>query len=456
MRLDKIKEYIGDKDFYKTVLAIALPISLQYMITVGVNMVDTMMLGTMGEVALSASSLANQYISVYNICCMGIGMGASVIVSRFWGSKDIQSLKKAITIMLRLIVAVGILFMLPTIIMPGGVMRIYTSEVEIIAGGVDYFRWSVPSFLLMGISLCCSIVLRSVGSAKVPLVCSIISFVSNIFFNWVFIFGKLGAPRMEIAGAALGTVIARLFEFTAIMFFFFKLDQKIKFRLKDLFMKCGDLVGEYLRICIPVLVSDALMAFGNNAIAMIMGRIGAQFVSANSITMVTQQLCNVLAQGIAQAGCIVTGHTLGRGERDRAQKEAWNFLVFGTIVGIFAGILIMILSRPIISCYNITEETAGIALQLMNAVAFIVVFQASNSIICKGVLRGGGDTKFLMVADILFLWIASIPLGILSGLVWGLSPFVIYTCMKIDQIIKFGWAIIRLRSGKWIKKISNA
>lgn len=456
MNLAKLKKYIGNKEFYTTVLAIALPISLQYMITVGVNMVDTMMLGTMGEVALSASSLANQYISIYNICCMGIGMGASVIVSRFWGSKDLVSLKKAITIMLRLIVIVGIIFMLPTIICPGAVMRVYTPELEIIEGGILYFYWSVPSFLLMGISLCCSIVLRSVGSAKVPLVCSIISFISNIFFNWLFIFGSLGAPRMGIAGAALGTVIARLFEFCAIMFYFFKLDKKIKYRLKDIFMRCRDLVGEYLRICIPVLVSDALMAFGNSAIAMIMGRIGAQFVSANSITMVTQQLCNVLAQGIAQAGCIVTGHTLGRGERERAQTEAWNFLVFGTLVGIFAGALILIFSGPIISCYNITEETAEIAKQLMHAVAFIVIFQASNSILCKGVLRGGGDTKFLMVADILFLWIASIPLGILSGLVWGMSPFAIYICMKIDQIFKFVWSIIRLRSKKWIKKIEAA
>lgn len=454
--MENLKKYIGDKNFYKSVLAIALPISLQNMISIGVNMVDTMMLGTMGEVALSASSLANQYISVYNICCMGIAMGASVIVSRFWGSKDIISLKKAITIMLRMVVIIGTIFMIPAIICPEILMKIYTNEMDIIAGGVSYFKWSIPSFLLMGISLCCSIVLRSVGAANVPLVCSVISFVSNIFFNWLFIFGSLGAPRMGIAGAALGTVIARILEFSAIMFYFLKLDTKIKYKFKDIFMKCSDLVGEYLKICIPVLVSDALMAFGNNGIAMIMGRIGSQFVSANSITMVTQQLCNVLSQGIAQAGCIVTGHTLGRGEIERAKQEGWNFLVFGTLVGMFAGVLILILCNPIISCYNITEETKEIARQLMQAVAFIVIFQSANSIICKGVLRGGGDTKFLMVADILFLWIASIPLGILSGLVWGASPFVIYFCMKIDQIIKFGWGIIRLRSGKWIKKIRNA
>lgn len=446
---------LGTKEFYRRVCAVAVPIALQSMITIGVNMLDTIMLGSLGETALSASSLANQFINIYQIACMGLGMGASVLVSRFWGMKDGRSIKKTITIMFRLCILVGLIFTVLTILLAGPIMRIYTPDPEIIEKGVEYFRWSIPTYLLLGLSLTATIVIRSVKAVKVPLICSVFSFFANLFFNWVFIFGNLGAPRMEVAGAALGTVLARIIEFTAIMIYFLVLDKKIRYQIKDLFLDCHDLVAEYIRISIPVIISDSLLALGNSAIAMIMGRIGAAFVAANSITVVTQQLTTVLTQGISQAGCIITGHTLGEGKREKAQREGYQFLAFGVMVGIVASGIILIINEPMVSMYNITSETREIALQLMDAVALILIFQSANSILTKGVLRGGGDTKFLMVADILFLWIASVPLGILAGLYLKLPAFWIYFFMKIDQIIKSIWCVFRLRSGKWIKVIKG-
>lgn len=451
----QLKKYLGTADFYRRVCTIAIPIAMQSVINIGVNMMDTMMLGALGETALSASALANQFINIYHICCMGLGMGASVMVSRFWGMKDLESLKKSITIMLRLCIAFGVVFMMATLFFPAFLMRIYTPDEEIIRQGVRYFAWSVPSYLLMGLSLTCTIVLRSVGQARVPLVCSVISFFANIFFNWLFIFGNLGAPRMEVAGAALGTLIARIFEFVTIVGYFLLVDKKVGYRLKNLAMNCRDLFPEYLKISIPVLISDSLLALGNSASAMVMGRIGAGFVSANSITMVTQQLTTVLSHGISQSGCIITGHTLGEGKREQAQREGYTFLLFGVMIGLAAAGIILMIKEPMIGMYNITEETRQIAGQLMNAVALIMVFQTANGILTKGVLRGGGDTRFLMLADILFLWLASIPLGIVAGLVLHLSSFWIYFFMKIDQIIKCAWCVCRLRSGKWIKAIRN-
>ena len=452
---EKIRPYLGDKAFYKKVVAIALPISAQSLITIGVNMTDTVMLGKLGETALSASALANQFINIFQICCMGIGMGASVLTSRFWGMQDKHSLRKAITIMLRLCFVFGLAFTLATIITPEGLMRIYTNDPAIIEAGASYFRWSIPCYWLLGFSLTCTIVLRSVGQVKLPLVCSICAFFVNVFFNYVFIFGTFGAPRMEVAGAALGTVIARVFEFAFICGYFLFVDKKIAYRLKYLAMKCGDLVGDYLRITIPVLVSDTLLGLGNSAVAMVMGRVGATFVAANSITTVTQQLSTVFIQGISNASSIITGHTLGQGEYDKAQRQGFTFLGLGAIIGVFAGLLIMVISGPVISFYDITEETKSIAEQLMLAVGFIVIFQSMNSILTKGVLRGGGDTKFLMIADILFLWAASVPLGALAGLVWHMPAFWIYTLLKIDQIIKSVWCVFRLSSKKWIKRIDS-
>ena len=399
-----LRGYLGDKEFYKNVVRIAVPVSLQQLITVGINLMDTIMLSSMGDAQLSASALAGQFINLFQIFCMGIGMGASVLTSRFWGMQDKEGLRKAITIMLRICLAFAAVFTLATLISPQMVMRIYTSEKVTVDYGVLYLRWLLPTYFCMGLSLTCTIVLRSVSQVKLPLFCSILAFFINIFFNWVFIFGHLGAPRMEIAGAALGTLIS-------------------------------------------------LLALGNNAVAMITGRLGTAFVAANSVTTVVQQLSSVLTQGISNASGIITGHTMGRGEYDKAQRQGYTFLGLGFLVGCLAALVILLLRGPIINYYQVTPQAKEIAWSLMDAISFIIVFQAMNSILTKGVLRAGGDTKFLMVGDILFLWVASIPLGYLAGLVFHWSPFWIYTMLKIDQIIKCVWCVFRLRSRKWIKVI---
>lgn len=449
--------FVKDKEFYKKAAAIAIPISLQSMITIGVNLADNIMVGVFAETTMSATSLANQFVNIFQISCMGLGMGASVLTSRYWGMQDLKSLKKTVTLMLRLCTLIAIVFFtIPTIFFPNFIMWIYTDDPAIIAEGIRYLKWMVPCFLLNGLSLTSTIVLRSVGQVKVPLFSSIVAFFVNIFFNYVFMFGKLGFPRMEIEGAGIGTLIARIVEFIIILGYMFFFDKKISYRVKDLFTKCGDLFGTYFKVCIPVLASDTLLALGNSAVAMVMGHIGEKFVAANSITVVTQQLSTVLIQGMCQASCIMTGHTLGEGKKKEAMDQAKTFVTLAFIIGVIGGLIIILISGPVISFYNIDEETKLIAHELMLSIAIIVVFQSMNSILTKGVLRGGGDTIFLMVADILFLWIMSVPLGALAGLYFHLDAFWVYFFLKIDQVAKSIWCLFRLNGGKWIKKIESS
>lgn len=456
-----LKNFLGDKAFYKKVLTLALPISLQSLITIGVNMLDTIMVGTLGEMELSATSLANQFINIYHIFCMGLGMGASVMVSRYWGMRESEpeksalALKKTICIMVRLTLGLALLFAIATLVMPGTIMGMYTPETEVTALGIIYFRYSIVTYFFMGLSLVCTIVLRSVGQVRMPLYVSIGAFGVNLVANYAFIFGKLGMPKMGIAGAALGTLIARVFEAGMICGYLFFRDKAIGFRLRHLGMKTADLLQEYVRISIPVLVSDGILAIGSNTVIMVIGHLGVAFVAANAITSVTQQLSNVLTQGVSQAGAIVTGQTLGEGDRDKALSQGYAFLGLGLCLGLLAALVIRIISGPVIGAYNVSEETAQVAEQLMEAIGFIMIFQSANSIMTKGVLRGGGDTKMLMLADNIFLWVLSIPLGLLAGFVLGLPAFWIYTCLKFDQIAKTVWCVFRLRGGKWIKKIST-
>lgn len=448
--------FVRNKLFYKKLLVIGLPISAQSLVTVGVNMMDNIMLGSLGEVQMSGATLANQFITMFHICCMGLGMGASVLTSRYWGMKNMESLKKSVVLMHRMMVVLAVFFSIVTFILPRGIMSLFTNDADVITAGASYFTFSIPCYLLLGFSLTTSLVLRSVGKANIALYSSIGAFFINVFFNWVFIYGNLGAPRLEVRGAALGTLIARAFEFCFIMGYFFFKDKNIGMRLKDLKMKCSDLMSEYIRISLPVLISDTLLGLGNSAVAVVMGHIGASFVAANAITSVTQQLSTVVIQGTSQASCIITGNTLGEGDEVKAQKQGITFAAIGLLVGVVGCVLILILKNPIIGLYNITDETRELAQQLMDAVGIIVIFQAMNSILTKGVLRGGGDTKFLMIADVLFLWCASIPLGVLAASFFHLPAFWIYFFLKIDQFIKSFWCLFRLKSGKWIKKIEPA
>ena len=462
-----MKLFQKNPSFYKGVFALALPIALQSLITIGVNMLDTIMVGSLGETALSATSLANSFISIYQIFCMGLGMGASVLVSRYWGMKKAagsdeekaseagHALKQTVCLMLRITVGLATLFALLTFFMPSLLMKTYTNDSEIINLGDVYFRWSVITYFFLGTSLVSTIVLRSVGQVRLPLYVSIGAFFVNLGANYVFIFGKFGAPRMEVAGAALGTFIARLFEAAIILGYLFFKDKNIHFRLRDLFMKTGSLLGEYIRISIPVLVSDAILAIGNNSVAMVIGHLGAAFVAANAITSVTQQLSTVVIQGVSQAGAIVTGQTLGLGDKRRTMNQGWMFLGLGFALGAISAIFILAVSKPIISTYNVSEETVNIAGQLMAAISLVIIFRATNSIMTKGVLRGGGDTKMLMLADNIFLWVLSIPLGCLAGFVFHWPAFWIYVALKADDIVKTIWCISRLKSEKWIKKIST-
>lgn len=450
---------VNDKEFYKKVFLLAFPIALQSMISIGVNMLDTIMVGNLGEASLSATSLANQFISVYHILCMGLGMGASVMVSRYWGmrvnepEKAIESLRKTVCIMLRLTVGLAACFALATFLIPDQIMRLYGNETEVISLGIVYFRYSVVTYFFLGLSLVCTIVLRSVGQVRLPLLVSVGAFFVNLGSNYVLIFGKFGFPRMEIAGAALGTLLARVFETTIICGYLFFIDKRIGFRFKHLCMKTKDLLGEYIRISIPVLISDGILAIGNNTVAMVIGRLGMTFVAANAITSVTQQMSSVIIQGVSQAGAIVTGQTLGTGQKEKTMDQGYGFLGLGIGLGALSALFILAVSDSIIGSYGVSEETAQMAAQLMMAISIIVLFQSSNSIMTKGVLRGGGDTKMLMFADNAFLWIVSIPLGIIAGFVLHLPAFYIYIALKFDQIIKAVWCVFRLRSGKWIKKI---
>ncbi len=445
-----------DPAFYRRLVRIAVPVILQNLITNGVNLVDNLMVGQLNEASLSGATQANQFIMLFTFGIMGISMGASVLASRFYGARDLKSLKKTITIALWFGLLLGLVFTCLDVLLPRQIMGLYfrADEADGIAAGTSYLRWSTVTFLLMAVSYVLTNVMRSMDQGNVPLWASLAAFGVNVGANYIFIFGKLGAPAMGVAGAALGTVIARIVETSIIMVGFLRI-KVLKYRFRDLFMPCGDLVGEFLRISVPVMLSDSLLGLGDNVLSIIMGQIGKNFVSANSITVLVQRISTIFISGLSFSGCFLTGQILGEGRTEDAKRQGWTYLLIGFLVGIFAAAFIQIFSGAIINMYNITDDTKEIARQLMNGVSVIVIFRGTNSILTKGVLRGGGDTKFLLLADMTTMWLLAIPLGALAALVLHLPAFWIYLCLYSDQVVKAIWCVFRLNSGKWIKPIQG-
>ncbi|MCR5032371.1 MAG: MATE family efflux transporter [Lachnospiraceae bacterium] len=424
---------------------------MQQAINMGVNMMDTMMLGNLGETALSASSLANQYYMFFTIFCLGIIGGCSVLTAQYWGAGDKKRVRETFNMALWISFALCLLFMVVTMLFPEQIMTIYTSEADVIREGARYLEITAFIFILHGTSLVGSSLMRTVGKPRLGLVVSIVSFFVNVFFNYVFIFGKFGAPRMEIAGAALGTLIARATEFLITFIYIFVIDKALELKPKHLKRPPSvAMIREYFRIGAPVLISDALLGLGGNIVSVVMGHMGTAVVAANAICMVVDRLCIVVIQGIANAAGIIVGNTIGSGEKEKVQEQGQTFYLMSLIIGVISAVLVLIIGPMTIGLYTVTEETSLLTKEMMYAYTVIVFFQCIQSVMTKGVLRGGGDTRFLMVADILFMWLVSVPLGAVGGLVLHWPAWLVMICLRIDYMIKSIWCISRLLSGKWI------
>ncbi len=448
------KLFIRDKNFYKKLLTIAIPITLQSLITFAINMMDTVMVGSLGEVPLSASSLSGQIFFITTVLCFGIAGGGSVLSSQFWGKKDSRSIAKTLSIVLKLNIIVGIIFSILSFFIPGHLLGFYINVPEVIQVGIPYLKIVSIMYPLFCITTSISVIFRTISQIKISVIANSIAFVLNVFFNWVFIFGKFGFPSLGLTGAAIGTIIARLVECIIMVTYLFFVDKKIQFTFKDLIEFDKDIFKKYLKTGINVLISDALLVAGLTTLTMILGRLGEEMIAANSICNIVIQLSTISMAGISSSCLVIIGNSIGEGKVELAKNQAKTFLIICIITGIISAIIITLTKPFAIDFYNVSQSTKSIAYKLMDGAAFVIIFQVPSICLTKGILRGGGDTKFLLLADIIFLWILSIPLGILAAFVFHLSPAFIYICLKFDEIIKFIWCSIRMFGNKWVKDVT--
>ena len=447
---------ITDKEFYQAALKLIIPVVLQQVINQGVNMMDTIMVGQLGEVAISASSLANQFIVIYVFMIMGFSAAGLVLTSQYWGAGERQTVNRVFDLLIQLVIVASLLFGLVSFFIPEKIMRIYTADEAVIREGAKYLKVSAFIYILNGFSLLMTNLIRCIGNANLGFYVSCVSFVVNIGANYVFIFGKLGFPALGVQGAAVGTLCARAVEFAVTIIYLTKFEKKLHYRFKGLLKPpTRAMLSEFTRLGLPAIISDTILALSLSVIGMILGRMGTEYVSAYSIVNVMDRFCTIATSGVGMAAGVMVGQTVGAGDLRLAKRQGFSFLLMSTVLGLMGGLLVFVLRDWAISLYDIRPDTAEIARLMMTASASVLVFQSISSTLGKGVLRGGGDTQFLLVGDVIFQWIASIPLGILLGLKLKASPFLVLIAMRSDNIIKSIWFIMRMRTDKWFRKAKS-
>ena len=437
------------------ILSIALPIAVQNLITFAVSMIDTMMLGSLGEVQLSAASISNNLFFILTILIFGLAGGSNILISQYWGKGDVKTIHKILSIMYRACVIIAAIFIAIAIIFPSGFMKIYTTDIRVIEEGTKYLRVIAVGYVFYAITNCTIMMLRSVKTVKISLVVYTASLIVNAFFNYILIFGKFGAPALGVKGAAIATVIARITELSIVLIFMIKYENKINLKMIHLLKVDKLILKDFLSNCTPVLFNEFLWSTGSTMISIILGRLGTETVAANSISNVVFQFVTVFIFGLSNATAVIIGNTIGEGKNEKAKEYSRTVGVLSIIMGIMAAGVILLIRPIVVDFYNVSQITKDIAIQIMGSMSIIVVFQSFGVTLMMGVLRGGGDAKFVLVNDIIFLWLVAIPCGFLTAFVLRWPIAAVFFVVKSDEIIKSIIASIRVLSGKWVRNVTR-
>ena len=447
--------FIFEKQFLLNMLAIAVPIALQNMISFGVAMMDSVMLGGLGDKAISAANLGGQPFSLLMSIGFGLSSGGSVLIAQYWGRGDVARIRTVMRLSMQIVFTASSLMTLVCLLFPQQVMGLYSNEAEIVAAAAQYLQLVALSYLPYSISNNYMMSLRAVEKVTVSAAIYGTSFFVNVFFNYVFIFGAFGAPALGVRGAAVGTILARCSELLLVTIYMYAKEDTIGFRFSDCFRLKNEMIQDYTRHSLPVLGNELLWGLGISVTAAIIGRIGSVFVTANSIAAVLNQLALVSVIGVGNAAAVITGKLIGEGCMQRAKRAANTILLGSVFVGMFNCAMIFILRPIFLSFYRITPEAYEAAYTVMGVLALLHLSLAIDITCIIGILRGGGDTKTAFAFDCGALWLVSVPMGVLSGLVWGWPVPLVYVMLKLDSPIKTILSLIRLKSGAWIRNVTN-
>jgi len=444
-----------DRTFYKNFIRLALALMLEQAVVLSVNLADNMMLGTYSQAALSGVAAVNQIQFVYQQAVYSIGNALIMLGSQYWGQRNTGPIRSVVSLAVRLEVAVAALLFAAVSLFPEAALKLFTNQQVYIAEGVAYLRIMRFSYLPFALTAVMLSMMRVVETVRIALQVSLVSLVINVTINYLLIAGNLGFPELGARGAAIGTLTARVVECIIVVVFVLR-DRKLGMRLHHLIQHTGVLAKDFVRVAVPILTAGMLWGVANAMQTVILGHMNDNAIAAQSISNTIFLLLKVTAVGASSAAAVIIGKTVGEGDIPRLRVYARTLQCIFVGIGATLGLTMLVIRLPLLRIYasEISHETYELANFYMILQACVLLFTSYQMPVNTGIIRGGGDARFVLILDIIATF-TFIPLAALGGFVWKWPAEWVIVCVNIDQMLKCIPASIRVNRYRWVKKLTR-
>ena len=441
------------REFRKKLLSLVLPITFQQFMLAVVSASDALMVGVIGQDLLSAVSLASQITFVYNLFLAAMTIGTSMFAAQYWGKGDKDAVERILGIVLRSSMSVSFVFFLGETFLPEYLMRIFTPDPELIHYGVQYLQIVGITYLLCGISQIYLCIMKNSGLASMSMIISSTAAFLNIVLNAVLIYGLFGAPRMEAAGAAAATAIARAAE---LLWVFWELRKTGRVKIRFLYIRKPDqgLKKDFWHYTLPVLGNELVWGGGFTMYSVIMGHLGTDAVAANSIANIVKNLIASLAGGIGNGGSIMVGNELGAGRLEMAKAYGKKLCHIAVVSGILSGIFLLLISPLVLQVTDLSPKAEGYLKWMLVMCAVYMVGKYVNGTTIGGIFCAGGDSRFGFLCDAVTLWCFTVPVGLLAAFVLKWPVLAVYFIVNSDEIVKLPAVYFHYGKYKWLKDLT--
>ncbi len=441
------------KSFLKKIAVIAVPVALQNLLTTTGSMVDTMMIAALGQTEVGAVGLCAQFSSLMFACYWGFVGGGMLFFSQFWGAKDDEGINRSYGLTLTCMMTVGVVFGLLAICFPETVMRLYTDKESIRRIGTEYLRIAGFAYPLTVFSMAMAALLRCTGKVRIPLWGSVAGVYTNIFLNWVLIFGNLGAPALGVRGAALATVIAQAVSCLVVLVEARRSGHRYLLAVRRHFRWSRRFVSVYLKKCFPIICNEVLIGLGNMVINIVLGRQPEEAIAALAVLRTLEGLVIGFFAGFSNASSVLVGTEVGAGRLDVAYGRAWRlvYLCQGFIA--LLGVTLVALHTPILTVMGMRGESFRLAFGMLAIYLAAAVIRMGNWT-QNDTFRAAGDATTGTVLEIIFMWLMVLPCVCISGLVLKWPTLAVFALCYVDEPIRYVMMHRHLYKGKWIRPVT--
>ncbi len=444
-----------DKTFYKRLIALAIPVAAQNLITFIVNFADNLMVGALSDAAVSGVYMGGQIHTFLQMFSGGIEGALLILAAQYWGKKDKQSIKLLTSAGVRISCIVSLVVFAVCFLLPDEIIGLFTTDSEVIENGAAYLKIVCFSYIFFCLTQTLIASMRSVEVAKIGMAVSGISLFINIGFNYALIFGKFGFPEMGVRGAAVATVIARVCETAIMMIYVFCIDKKLGLKPKDFLHTDMALTKDFIRYGLPIVGGQAVWSINLLANSAIIGRFSAEVITAASVANTMNSLAYVTMQGMSSAVGIITGKTIGEGKTELMKEYARTVQVMFFAIGLLTGAAVYLIKNPFVSMYmGITVEAAAYSKEFITVLSVTIIGTCYQAACLFGLVKSGGDVGFVFKNDSIFVFLVVLPSAIISAYL-GAPPWVVFACLKCDQILKCFVAVVKINKFNWMKKLTR-